>query len=67
MGGTNVTSSVCTYENGNAVINILNVTGNVVITAQATATAIPTTYSITNNLSNCTTNNSKSTINENES
>ena len=39
MGGTNVTSSVYTYQNGNAVINIPNVSGNVVITIQATATS----------------------------
>ena len=39
MGGTNVTSTVYTYQNGNAVINIPNVTGNVVITVQATATS----------------------------
>ena len=39
MGGTNVTSTVYRYQNGNAVINIPNVTGNVVITVQATATS----------------------------
>ena len=39
MGGTNVTSTVYSYQNGNAVINIPNVTGNVVITVQATATS----------------------------
>ncbi len=39
MGGTNVTSTVYTYQNGNAIINIPNVTGNVVITIQATATS----------------------------
>ena len=39
MGGTNVTSTVYTYKNGKAVINIPNVTGNVVITVQATATS----------------------------
>ena len=39
MGGTNVTSTVYTYQNGKAVINIPNVTGNVVITVQATATS----------------------------
>ena len=39
MGGTNVTSTVYTYKNGKAVINIPNVTGNVVITIQATATS----------------------------
>ena len=68
MGGTNVTSTVYTYQNGNAVINIPSVTGNVVITVQATAITVePTTYSITNNLSHCTTNNSNTTIEKNGS
>ena len=39
MGGTNVTSTVYRYQNGNAVINIPNVSGNVVITVQATASS----------------------------
>lgn len=39
MGGINVTSTVYTYQNGDAVINIPNVTGNVVITVQATETS----------------------------
>ena len=39
MGGTNVTSSVYTYQDGNAVINIPSVTGNIVIVAQATASS----------------------------
>ena len=39
MGGINVTSTVYSYQNGNAVINIPNVTGNVVITVQATETS----------------------------
>ena len=39
MGGINITSTVYSYQNGNAVINIPNVTGNVVITVQATATS----------------------------
>ena len=64
MGGTNVTSTVV---NGNN-INIPNVTGDIVITVQATTITVePTTYSITNNLSNCTTNNSSTVINKNES
>ena len=37
MGGTDVTSSVYTYQNGNAVINIPSVTGNIVITVQASS------------------------------
>ena len=39
MGGTDVTSSVYTYQNGNAVINISSVTGNVVITVQASSSS----------------------------
>ena len=39
MGGVNVTSSVYTYQNGNAVINITSVTGDIVITIQAVATS----------------------------
>ena len=71
MGGTNVTSSVYKYQNGNAVINIPNVTGDVVIVAQATATSTepvqPTTYTITRNLTNCTSNNTTDRINQGES
>ena len=68
MGGTNVTSSVYTYQNGNAVINIPNVTGNVVITVQATAITVePTTYTITRNLPNCTSSNTASSVNKNAS
>lgn len=68
MGGTNVTSSVYKYQNGNAVINIPNVTGDVVIVAQATATSIepvqPTTYTITRNLTNCTSSNTANSVNQ---
>ena len=68
MGGTNVTSSVYTYQNGNAVINIPSVTGNVVITVQARAITIePTTYTITRNLPNCTSSNTASRVNKNAS
>ena len=68
MGGTNVTSSVYTYQNGNAVINIPSVTGNVVITVQATAITVePTTYTVTNNLSHCSTSNASNTVNKNRS
>ena len=68
MGGTNVTSSVYTYQNGNAVISIPNVTGNVVITVQATAITVePTTYTITRNLPNCTSSNTASSVNKNAS
>ena len=68
MGGTNVTSSVYKYQNGNAVINIPNVTGDVVIVAQATATSTepvePVTYTITNNLANCTSSNTANSVNQ---
>ena len=60
MGGTNITN---TALNGNN-INISNVTGNIVITANATQTT-PTTYTITNNLTNCTTSNNAKSINAN--
>ena len=64
MGGTNITSSAV---NGNN-INISNVTGDIVIIATTTeTTVVQTTYSITNNLSNCTTNNASEVINKNES
>ena len=67
MGGTNVTSTVYTYQNGNAVINIPNVTGNVVITIQATASSSggTTTYTVTKNLPNCTSSNTASSVNKN--
>ena len=68
MGGTNVTGSVYTYQNGNAVINIPNVTGNVVITVQATAITVePTTYTITSILPNCTSSNTANGVNKNAS
>ena len=72
MGGTNVTSSVYKYQNGNAVINIPSVTGNVVITVQATSSGggtdpTPNTYKITNNLTNCKTNNSATSIDKGSS
>ena len=64
MGGTNITNTA--YSNGN--INISNVTGNIVITASATATqVVPTTYTITNNLTNCTNSNNAVSIEENAS
>ena len=64
MGGTNITSTA--YSNGN--INISSVTGNIVITASATATqVVPTTYTITNNLTNCTNSNNAVSIEENAS
>lgn len=65
MGGTNVTSNVYKYQDGNAVINIPSVTGDVVITAQATAVESPTpptTYTVTNNLANCKNSNASSSV-----
>ena len=68
MGGVNITNSVYTYQNGNAVINIPSVTGNVVIIVQATASStggsIPevTNYTITRRLTNCTSNNISTSI-----
>ena len=61
MGGTNITSSAVSGNN----INIANVTGDIVIIV--TTTAVQTTYTVTNNLSNCTTNNSSTVIEKNES
>ena len=57
MGGADITSSAV---NGNN-INISNVTGNIVITVNTTMIVI-TMYNITRNLSNCTIDNSLSTI-----
>lgn len=58
MGGTDVTNSVV----NNNVITINSVTGNVVITAKAIEIVAPTTYSITNNLTNCNTSNSTTSV-----
>ena len=62
MGGTNITS---TALNGNS-INISNVTGNIVITASAIQIT-PSTYTITNNLTNCNNSNSAEIINAKKS
>ena len=59
MNGVDVTSSVVSGNN----INISNVTGNIVITANTSII----TYTITNNLTNCTTNNNSNTISYNSS
>ena len=63
MNGNDVTASVVS---GNK-INITNVLGNIVITAVAIPSSIEVTtkYSITNDLTNCTTNNNLETVNEN--
>ena len=63
MGGTNITSSA--FSGGK--INISNVTGDIVITAQATAssgTTDPgaTSYTVTRNLTNCSSSNTSSSV-----
>lgn len=59
MGGTDITSSC--YSNGN--ISIEHVTGNIVITV-TTSLIPPNTYSITNKLTQCTSNNNLATVTE---
>ena len=59
MGGADVTSSVVTTGNNIYNINITSVTGDVVITASATQQV---TYTITNNLTNCSSNNSNTQV-----
>ena len=59
MGGVDITSTA--YSNGT--ISIVNVTGNLVITATATAQA---SYSVTNNLTNVTTSNNTASVVEND-
>jgi hypothetical protein len=61
MGGTNITDSV--YNNGN--INIPKVTGKIVITVKCTEIVQPTSYSITNNLTNYTNSNTNKSITPN--
>lgn len=61
MGGKDITNTV--YNNGN--INIANVTGNLVITVKCTEIVEPTSYSITNNLTNYTNDNKKTSIDPN--
>lgn len=60
MGGTDITS---TALNGNSV-SISNVTGNIVITAKAILIT-PSTYSVTNNLTNCNNSNSAEIVSAN--
>ena len=60
MGGTDITS---TALNGNS-ISISNVTGNIVITAKAILIT-PSTYTITNNLTNCNNSNSDEIVSAN--
>ena len=61
MNDVDITNSV--YSNG--IINIPNVTGNIIIIINATQIIQPTSYSITNNLTNYTNNNNKKSIDAN--
>lgn len=63
MNGNDVTASVVSDNK----INITNVLGDIVITAVAVPSSINVTtkYSITNDLTNCTTNNNLETVDEN--
>ena len=63
MGGSDVTSTV--YNNG--VINIEKVTGDVIITVSAIQIPQVVNYTITNKLTNCTSNNSNTSIEEKKS
>ena len=64
MGGEDISSTAVSGNN----INIPNVTGDIVITVQATAITVePTTYTITRNLPNCTSSNTASSVNKNAS
>ena len=63
MGGTNITSSA--FSGGK--INISNVTGDIVITAQATASSSTTdpeatSYTVSRNLTNCSSSNTSSSV-----
>lgn len=62
MGGTDITSSC--YSNGN--ISIEHVTGNIVITV-TTSIIPPNTYSVTNTLTQCTSDNNSTTVTEGQS
>ena len=60
MGGVDITSTV--YSAGSGAINIAKVTGAVTITAAASAPSV--NYTITRNLTNCTSSNTADTIAE---
>ena len=67
MGGTNVTSSVYTYRDSKAIINISKVTGDIIVIAQATASSEgdypgEAFYTVTKNLTNCSSSNTSSTV-----
>ena len=61
MGGSDITSTA--YSDG--IITIASVTGNIIITASATNNTETVTYTITNDLTNCTNSNSNISIEEN--
>lgn len=63
MGGTDITSSA--YSNG--AISISSVTGDIVITATAVAQTGTTTYTVTNDLANVTSDNSATSVEEDSS
>ena len=63
MGGVDITSTA--YTAGSGAINIAKVTGAVTITAVATMPSV--TYTITLNLTNCTSSNTATSIAENAS
>ena len=64
MGGADITSSAVS----GSTISISNVTGNIVITANATEIAPGVvTYTVTNNLTNCKTNNASLSVKEGSS
>ena len=63
MGGTDITSTA--YNNGT--INISSVTGNIVITISTVQIHQVVKYTITNKLTNCTSSNSDTSIEENKS
>lgn len=63
MGGIDITSTA--YSNGT--INIASVTGDIVITISTMQIPQTIYYTITNNLTNCTSNNNKTNTQENTS
>ena len=63
MGGADITSTA--YSNGD--ISISSVTGNIVITANATAIEAPSSYTITTQLTHCKCSNTATSITPNSS
>ena len=69
MGGTNVTTSVYTYRDSKAIINISKVTGDIIVIAQATASSEgdypgEVFYTVTKNLTNCSSSNTSNSVTE---